>query len=308
MAPRSRLMLLDAASMYFRAFHGVPESITAPDGTPIGAVRGFLDAITRMLTAHPATELVACFDADWRPQWRVDLVPEYKAHRVDVEQGPGAEEVPDLLGPQVPVIEAVLDAIGIARVGVAGFEADDVIATLARTSTFSTDIVTGDRDLFQLVEDGRPTTVLYIGKGFAKAERITDAVVRERYSVPAAHYADFATLRGDPSDGLPGVRGIGDKSAAAITASYPTIEVLLDALRAADPDVPFRAKIEPAKDYLKKAIEVVRVRTDVPIPDIDATIPSSPRSKDTLVELVDRWGIGSSVGRLLAVLAATPRQ
>ncbi|MCZ3385479.1 MAG: 5'-3' exonuclease, partial [Actinomycetia bacterium] len=226
MAPPSRLMLLDSASMYFRAFHGVPESVTAPDGTPVGAVRGFLDAITRMLTDHPATHLVACFDADWRPQWRVDLVPEYKAHRVAVDQGPDAEDVPDALAPQVPVIEAVLDAIGIARVGVDDFEADDVVATLARASHFPTDIVTGDRDLFQLAEDGLPTTVIYIGKGFAKAERITDLAVRARYGVPAASYADFATLRGDPSDGLPGVRGVGDKSAATIIATYPTIEAL----------------------------------------------------------------------------------
>ena len=109
--------------MYFRAFHGVPDSVVAPDGVPIGAVRGFLDAVTRMLTDHPATDMVACFDADWRPDWRVALVPEYKAHRVDVAQGPDVEEVPDALSPQVPVIEAVLDALGIARLGVEGFEA-----------------------------------------------------------------------------------------------------------------------------------------------------------------------------------------
>ncbi len=216
-----RLLLLDSASMYFRAFHGVPESVQAPDGTPIGAVRGFLDAISRMLTDHPATDLVACFDTDWRPQWRVDLVPEYKAHRVDVESGDDVEEVPDLLAPQVPVIEEILDAIGIARVGAADFEADDVIATMARESQIAVDIVTGDRDLFQLAEDGRPTTVIYIGKGFAKAERVTDAGLQERYGVTAASYADFATLRGDPSDGLPGVRGVGDKSAAAVVADLP---------------------------------------------------------------------------------------
>ncbi len=217
--------------MYFRAFHGVPESVQAPDGTPIGAVRGFLDAISRMLTDHHATDLVACFDTDWRPQWRVDLVPEYKAHRVDADAGEDAEEVPDLLAPQVPVIEQVLDAIGIARVGVPEFEADDVIATLARRSETAVDIVTGDRDLFQLAENGRPTTIVYIGKGFAKAERVTDAGLRERYGVAASSYADFATLRGDPSDGLPGVRGVGDKSAAAVVAEYPTIEAVLAALR-----------------------------------------------------------------------------
>ncbi len=302
MATPPRLMLLDSASMYFRAFHGVPESITAPDGSPIGAVRGFLDAITRMLTDHPATDLVACFDTDWRPQWRVDLVPEYKAHRVAVGQAPDVEEVPDALAPQVPVIEAVLDAIGIARVGVADFEADDVMATLARAAEKPVDIVTGDRDLFQLAEDGRPTTIVYIGKGFAKAERITDEAVRERYAVPADSYADFATLRGDPSDGLPGVKGVGDKSAAEIIATYPTVEELLAALEDPSANVPHRGKIEPVMDYLTRAIEVVRVRTDVPVPSLSTALPQAAADPDGLDTLTARWGLDRSVQRLLDVL------
>jgi 5'-3' exonuclease len=295
-------MLLDAASMYFRAFHGVPDSVVAPDGAPIGAVRGFLDAVTRMLTDHPATDVVACFDADWRPAWRVALVPEYKAHRVDVEEGPDAEEVPDALAPQVPVIEAVLDGLGIARVGVDGFEADDVIATLARASTMPVDIVTGDRDLFQLAEDSLPTTVVYIGKGFAKAERITDAAVRARYGIPAGSYADFATLRGDPSDGLPGVRGVGDKSAAGVIAAYPTMELLLVALADPTADVPHRGRIELARDYLERAIEVVRVRTDVPVPQLDSALPRTPADPEALVALSTRWGLDRSVNRLMSAL------
>jgi 5'-3' exonuclease len=295
-------MLLDAASMYFRAFHGVPDSVVAPDGAPIGAVRGFLDAVTRMLTDHPATDVVACFDADWRPAWRVALVPEYKAHRVDVEEGPDAEEVPDALAPQVPVIEAVLDGLGIARVGVDGFEADDVIATLARASTMPVDIVTGDRDLFQLAEDSLPTTVVYIGKGFAKAERITDADVRARYGIPAGSYADFATLRGDPSDGLPGVRGVGDKSAAGVIAAYPTMELLLVALADPTADVPHRGRIELARDYLERAIEVVRVRTDVPVPQLDSALPRTPADPEALVALSTRWGLDRSVNRLMSAL------
>jgi 5'-3' exonuclease len=295
-------MLLDSASMYFRAFHGVPESVRAPDGTPVGAVRGFLDAISRMLTDHPATDLVACFDTDWRPQWRVDLVPEYKAHRVDAEAGDDVEEVPDLLAPQVPVIEDVLDAIGIARVGVPHFEADDVIATLARQSETAVDIVTGDRDLFQLAEDARPTTVIYIGKGFAKAERLTDAGLQERCGVSAASYADFATLRGDPSDGLPGVRGVGDKSAAAVVAGYPTIEAVLDAVDIGDAALPHRGKIEQARDYLERAIQVVRVRADVPLPELDTSIPSAPADPEALEALSARWGLERPIARLQAAL------
>lgn len=292
-------MLLDSASMYFRAFHGVPESVTSPDGIPIGAVRGFLDAVARMLGDHPATELVACFDADWRPDWRVDLIPGYKAHRVDTSAGDSAEQIPDTLEPQVPIIEDVLDAVGLARVGVAGFEADDVVATLAEHSRLPVDIVTGDRDLFQLVDDSRDVAVLYIGKGFANVERVTDAWVQAKYGVPAAGYADFATLRGDPSDGLPGVRGVGDKSAAAVIAEYPTIEALLAALDDPVRSVPFRAKIEGARDYLTKAVEVVRVRRDVPLPHLDAAIPAAPTDPDGLAHLAERWGLTAAVGRLL---------
>jgi 5'-3' exonuclease len=299
-------MLLDAASMYFRAFHGVPESVKAPDGTPIGAVRGFLDAVSRMLTEHPATDLVACFDEDWRPAWRVELLPSYKAHRVDTASSdPDAEEVPDALEPQVPVIEAVLDAIGLARIGVADFEADDVIATLAHRSSTPVDIVTGDRDLFQLADDDRQVTVLYIGKGFAKVERVTDAVLRERYGVPAASYADFATLRGDPSDGLPGVRGVGEKSATAVIAQYPTIEALLDALEDPGADVPFRGKLETADDYLRRGIAVVRVREDVPVPVLSTSLPTQVADPSALIALVDRWGLERPVNRLLGVLGVT---
>ena len=307
MAPTSpRLLLLDSASMYFRAFHGVPDSVTSPDGQPIGAVRGFLDAVTRMLLDHPATDLVACFDEDWRPEWRVALVPEYKAHRVDVAaKDEFEEEVPDALVPQVPIIEEVLDAVGIARAGVDGFEADDVIGTLATSSAIPVDIVTGDRDLFQLVDDARGVNVLYIGKGFAKVERITNSWVLDKYGVPATAYADFATLRGDPSDGLPGVRGVGDKSAAAVINEFATVEELLEALDNPDVIVPFRAKIEAAKEYLGRAIEVVRVREDVPIPPLTATLPAAIADPDRVMFLAERWGLGRSMQRLLDALNLT---
>jgi 5'-3' exonuclease len=292
-------MLLDAASMYFRAFHGVPESVTSPDGLPVGAVRGFLDAITRMLSEHPATDLVACFDEDWRPGWRVALIPEYKAHRVDATAGDAfVEEVPDALEPQVPIIEQVLDAFGFARTGVAGFEADDVIGTLASQADMPVDVVTGDRDLFQLVDDARSVNVLYIGKGFAKVERVTESWVQNKYGVAASSYADFATLRGDPSDGLPGVRGVGDKSAAAVTAEYPTVEGLLAALDDPGALVPFRAKFEGSRDYLVRAIDVVRVRQDVPVPSLASPIPSEPVDPQRLSDLAERWGLMSAVERL----------
>jgi 5'-3' exonuclease len=215
---------------------------------------------------------------------------------------PFAEEVPDALAPQVPVIEAVLDAVGLTRIAVTDFEADDVIGTLAHASEIPVDVVTGDRDLFQLIDDERGVAVLYIGKGFAKVERVTDGVMRERYGVPAASYADFATLRGDPSDGLPGVKGVGDKSAAAVVAQYPTVERLMAALADPNAEVPFRNKLEPSVEYLHRAVRVVRVRRDVPVPVTDARLPTSVRDPSSLIELVDRWGLERPVNRLLGVL------
>lgn len=201
-------MLLDTASLYFRAYFGVPDSVRAPDGTPVNAVRGLLEFIDRLVKDHHPDDLVACMDADWRPQWRVDLIPSYKAHRVaqETETGPDEEEVPDTLSPQVPVIEAVLDALGIARVGVEGYEADDVIGTFTGRATGPVDIVTGDRDLYQLVDDKREVRVLYPLKGVGMLQITDEAWLREKYGVDGAGYATLALLRGDPSDGLPGCR------------------------------------------------------------------------------------------------------
>jgi 5'-3' exonuclease len=299
---RARSLLLDSASMYFRTFYGVPESVTAPDGTPVGAIRGFLDAVARLITDFAPTDVVAAFDADWRPQFRVDLLPSYKAHRV-AEEGDGeAEEVPDLLAPQVPVIEQVLDAVGIARFGVPGFEADDVLASLSEHAAGAVDIVTGDRDLFQLVDDSREIRVLYTGRGFAKIEVMDEQTVLDKYGVPARLYADFAALRGDPSDGLPGVRGVGDKSAAVLVNEFGTVEELLVALDDETSDVPFRGKLQSAKTYLAVAPAVVRVRRDVPLPEFDSVLPRQIANPDALDWLADRWGLQRSVDRLLAAL------
>ncbi|MDB1089007.1 5'-3' exonuclease [Streptomyces sp. ACA25] len=306
-----RLMLLDTASLYFRAYFGVPDSVRAPDGTPVNAVRGLLDFIARLVQDHRPDELVACMDADWRPQWRVDLIPSYKAHRVaeEVPGGPDAEEVPDTLAPQVPVIEAVLDAIGIARLSAPGYEADDVIGTLATRAAGPADIVTGDRDLFQLVDDARGVRVLYPRKGVGDCDLITGDVLRERYGVSPGQYTEFAVLRGDPSDGLPGVKGIGEKTAAQLLAEYGDLAGVRAA--AADP----LSKLTPARrrnlvaaaGYLAVAPTVVRVATAVPLPDTDPALPRAPRDPAALDALAGRWGLGGSLERLLAVLARTAR-
>ncbi|MFL6071961.1 MAG: 5'-3' exonuclease H3TH domain-containing protein [Mycobacteriales bacterium] len=304
------LMVIDTASLYFRAFFGVPESVKAPDGTPVNAVRGLLDMLAQLVTRFPPERLVCCDDFDWRPDFRVAAIPSYKAHRV-ASQGPDGwvEEVPAALVPQVPVIWEVLAAIGIAAIGVDGFEADDVLGTLAARDPGPVDVVSGDRDLLQVVDDTRGVRVLYCGRGVAKLEVMDDAAVRAKYGVPGAGYADMAALRGDPSDGLPGVPGVGEKTAAALVARFGSVEGILAALDGGVTDgfpAGARTKVAAAREYLAAAPEVVRVRRDVPIPDdLDDALPGTPADPEALIALVDRWGIRNSVNRLLAAVGVT---
>ncbi|MFD0313859.1 5'-3' exonuclease [Streptomyces flavalbus] len=303
-----RLMLLDTASLYFRAYFGVPESVKAMDGTPVNAVRGLLEFIDRLVRDHRPTELVACMDADWRPQWRVDLIPSYKAHRVaeEHEGGPDEEEVPDTLAPQVPVIEAVLDALGIARVGVAGYEADDVIGTFTARAALPVDIVTGDRDLYQLVDDARGVRVLYPLKGVGTLQITDESVLREKYGVDGPGYADLALLRGDPSDGLPGVPGIGEKTAAKLLAEFGDLAGIMAAVD--DPRARLtpsqRKRLTEARPYVEVAPKVVKVADDVPLPEVDPALPRAPRDPAGLTELAEHWNLGGSLERLLATLRA----
>ncbi|MCZ4511455.1 5'-3' exonuclease [Streptomyces sp. ActVer] len=301
-----RTMLLDTASLYFRAYFGVPDSVRAPDGTPVNAVRGLLEFIDRLVKDHHPDDLVACMDADWRPQWRVDLIPSYKAHRVaqETETGPDEEEVPDTLSPQVPVIEAVLDALGIARVGVEGYEADDVIGTFAGRATGPVDIVTGDRDLYQLVDDKREVRVLYPLKGVGMLQLTDETWLREKYGVDGGGYADLALLRGDPSDGLPGVPGIGEKTAAKLLAEFGDLAGIMAAVD--DPKAKLtpsqRKRLDESRPYLAVAPKVVRVAGDVPLPDVTTALPHTPRDPAALDELATRWGLGGSLARLLTTL------
>ncbi len=174
-------MLLDAASMYFRAFYGVPETMTAPDGTPVNAVKGFLDMIARLVRARHPAQLIACMDASWRPAFRVAALPSYKAHRANPD---GSEQVPDALNVQLPIIVDVLSATGIAMAWADGYEADDIIGTLAAQATAPVEVVTGDRDLFQLVDDERGIRIAYIGKGVANLELMDEAALTFKYQIP----------------------------------------------------------------------------------------------------------------------------
>ncbi|MET3721476.1 MULTISPECIES: 5'-3' exonuclease [unclassified Arthrobacter] len=305
-----RLMLLDTASLYFRAFYGLPDTIRRADGTPVNAVRGLLDMIARLTTDYGATHLVACWDDDWRPQWRVDLIPTYKAHRVGevVANAPDVEVVPDALELQLPMIRRVLGLAGIAVVGAADHEADDVVGTYASQAELPVDVVTGDRDLFQLVNDDRQARVIYTARGMRNLEVLTDAVVVGKYRVLPQQYADYATLRGDASDGLPGVAGIGEKTAAALLGEYGTLDALLEA--ASDPasglSASVRSKLAAAGDYLKVAPVVVRVVRDLKLPTLEEAgaqlhpVAGEPRAE--LKRLAGEWNLGGSVTRLLAAL------
>src|SRR5450432_4202891 len=309
-APSGRLLLLDTPSLYFRAFYGVPETVTSPDGTPVNAVRGLLDFIGFLVERYHPTHLVACWDDDWRPAFRVALLPSYKAHRVDPATNPAAniEETPDLLTPQVPVIVDLLAALGLARVGSPDAEADDVIGTLAAADTGPVDVVSGDRDLIQVVDDARGVRVLYIGRGLAKLEAMDEAAVRAKYGIPGRAYADFAALRGDPSDGLPGVAGIGDKTAAALVSRFGSLAQLVAALHT-DTDAGFpagtRTKLKNSLDYLEAARVVVATRTDVPVGSLDDDLPRRIRDEAGLLTLITRYGLASPVQRLAAALKLT---
>jgi 5'-3' exonuclease len=297
------LMLLDTASLYFRAFFGVPDTVRAPDGTPVNAVRGLLDMITRLVRARQPARLVACWDADWRPAFRVAAVPSYKAHRLTADGT--SEEVPPALAAQVPLIEQVLQAAGLAVAGQPGFEADDVIATLAARSEDPVDVVTGDRDLFQLVDDARGIRVIYTQRGLLNMDVIDEAAVSAKYGIPGRAYADFAALRGDPSDGLPGVPGVGEKTAAALIRTFGSIDGISTALDAGHGGFPrgSREKLERARDYLDIALSVVRVVDDAPLPPVDGKLPAVLADAPRLAELGDRLGLGSSLTRFVAAIS-----
>ncbi|MFA4083998.1 5'-3' exonuclease [Mycobacteroides salmoniphilum] len=311
-------MLLDGASLWFRSYFGVPDSITSPDGRPVNAVRGFLDTVSQLITLHRPHRLVVCLDLDWRPAWRVAAIPSYKAHRVveAIATDVDVEEVPDELTPQVDMIAAMLDAFGIASAGAPGFEADDVLGTLAATERRDPVIVvSGDRDLLQVVTDAPvPIRVFYMGRGFAKATLFGPAEVSEQYGVPVeragAAYAELALLRGDASDGLPGVAGVGEKTAAKLLAEYGSLTGILAAVD--DPESGLakavRAKLLAATDYIAAAEPVVRVAVDAPV-TIDRgsdALPLTARDPQRVAELGAALGIGSAITRLQKALDGLP--
>lgn len=303
------LLLLDSASLYYRAYFGVPESMVAPNGMPINAVRGFLDMIGRLVVARKPRGVVACWDDDWRPAWRVEAIPTYKTHRViaenpDASAAAGAalsgwvEDTPDTLSPQVPIILSALEALGIPVIGAAHHEADDVIGTLATREPGPVEIVTGDRDLFQLVTPDRSVIVLYTAGGVRELIEVDCDWVANKYGIPGEAYADFALLRGDSSDGLPGVKGIGEKSAAALLNLYGSVprayEVLAETGKLDGLPPATARKLTEGMEYVIAAAPVVRVVRDLEVP----ALPALAAPDDEALELLaEDFGLRSSIAR-----------
>jgi 5'-3' exonuclease len=263
--------------------------------------------VSAIAKQFPPDQVVFAWDDDWRPQWRVDLIPSYKLHRVDeeVSDQPDAafEVIPDALSPQIGAISMILDSIGLPRIGQIGHEADDVLGALVSKSSAPCDVVTGDRDLFQLVSDETDVRIISITKGVKKLEIVNDAYLVDRYGITGAQYADFSMLRGDPSDGLPGVKGIGEKTASKLINEHQDVTGLIVAAK--NPEVSLapavRNNLLESQTYMKAASKVVRVKTTAKLPKkLDR--PIKVKDPQSLQDLTDAWGIERQIKRFLKTL------
>jgi 5'-3' exonuclease len=296
------LMLLDSASLWYRAYYGMPDTLLSPTGMPVNAIRGYLDMTARLIGMYSPDRIVACIEGDWRPSWRVDIFPAYKANRLEEESD--EEEEPETLTPQIPVLLDLLDAFGIPMLGVDDYEADDVMATFAVREKGPIRVVTGDRDLFQLVDDKRDVKVVYLAKGISQHDLVDIKWVAEKYGIPGDRYALFAMFRGDPSDGLPGVRGIGEKGAALIANNFATVEEALAAAHAENEVLSksLAKKIIEGTEYLKIAPTLVNCARDVAIPQMKIAMPQKPADLSHIYKIKDEYGLGASVDRLISAL------
>jgi 5'-3' exonuclease len=280
-------LLIDYSSLLYRAWHSMPDSV------PARGVHGFLNMLARLLADHRPRELGICVDDDWRPAFRVDALPSYKAHRVAEEDDPeDPVAVDEALGREV------LTAMGFAVVGSDGFEGEDVIATLSSRSHGPVAIVSGDRDCFALVRDP-DVVVLYPVKGVSMLTRVDEAEVTRRYGIPGRAYLDFALLRGDPSDGLPGVRGIGGKTAASLIARYGSLDALL-AARDLAPAI--ARKLADDRAYLDAARRVVAPVATIPLPDVSLALPRAPAEAQRLDRLATEHQLRGPLERIRAAL------
>lgn len=290
-------LLVDAASLIYRALFSTPDTVTAPDGSPINAAHGFLGMLARLIVDHDPDFICCAADEDWRPQWRVELIDTYKAVRADT--GSAQEKSEELLAPQMPVLFEILEGCGIAVVGHPGCEAEDVIGTLAERAPGRVAIVSGDRDLFQLVRDPK-VVVLYPRRGVSKMDEVNEGYIEARYGIPGRAYLDFAVLRGDPSDGLPGVRGIGEKLASSLVARYGSLDGVLEAATSSNPGVAI-GKVRRDLDYVKRAAQVATIPIDLPLPEVDLARPRSEPDA-SLYEVAKQAGLEGALRRLVGAM------
>ena len=295
------LMLLDSASLWYRAYFGMPDTLVSPSGLPVNAIRGYLDMTSRLIVKYKPNRLVACLEGDWRPSWRVELFPDYKLNRIDEE---GEEDEPDTLGPQIPILLDVIDALGIAMVGVDDYEADDLMATFSVKQQGPVRIVTGDRDLFQLADDKRDVKIVYLAKGISNHDLVDLKWIADKYQIPGDRYALFAMIRGDSSDGLPGIRGIGEKGAASIANQFTSLENVMQAAREGDDRLTanIRKKLLESAAYAAIAPKLVSCALDVAIPEMEIMIPKQPKSMKKIENLKNEYGLGASIDRITNAL------
>jgi 5'-3' exonuclease len=290
--------LVDAASLIYRALFSTPDSVVAPDGTPINAAHGFLGMLARLISDHDPAFICCAADDDWRPEWRVELIDSYKSFRA--ESGSAQEAAEDRLAPQMPPLLEILEGCRIPVVGHAGYEAEDVIGTLAERAPGPVAIVSGDRDLFQLVRDP-DVYVLYPRRGVSQLDLVNEGYIEAKYGIPGRAYRDFAVLRGDPSDGLPGVRGVGEKLASSLVAKYGSIDAIVEEAGSSSQNVVI-AKVRRDLDYVKRAVKVVTIPTDLPIPEVELARPTE-KPAQSLFETAGRWGLEGALNRLVTALA-----
>ncbi len=295
------LMLLDSASLWYRAYFGMPDTLVSPSGLQVNAIRGYLDMTSKLINLYKPNRIVACLEGDWRPSWRVELFPDYKMNRLDES---GEEEEPDTLSPQIPILLDLLEALGFPMLGVDDYEADDLMATFAVNQPGPVRIVTGDRDLFQLVDDKRDVKVVYLAKGIANHDLVDLKWIEQKYEIPGDRYGLFAMIRGDASDGLPGIKGIGEKGAASIAKQFTNLDEVMKAATNDDERLTtnIRKKLIESAEYAKIAPKLVGCATDVSIPEMKIDLPNKPLDTQKIQDIKEEFGLGTSVDRIMNAL------
>lgn len=294
-------LLVDAPSLIYRAFFSTPDTVRAPDGTPVNAAHGFLRMMARLVQDHEPDRICCADDENWRPEWRVDLIETYKTHRT--EAGSLQQQTDAEVSRQVAIIYGLLALCGIQVIGHPDYEAEDVIGTLTARAPGPVAIVSGDRDLFQLVRDP-DVWVLYPKRGVSVVDRVDEGFIQKKFGIPGGAYLDYAVLRGDSSDGLPGVRGIGEKIAASLVTKYGSLEAILEAAADMQRQGVVMQKVRADLDYLRRAVQVVTIATDLPLPDEDLTRPRG-NPHESVHPLAKGFGLTNAVNGLTDALKST---